>query len=365
MSELIGPSKRELGSIAAEVGLSSGIMTASLLAYHIPDWRVQTKIIGSLYFLNVVLLYAPRSFQNAYGKGHIYAGSEYLRAYAERLNVPLCQKMIKAFEYHNFLANRQRQRAAKLSNDKSLFDINTPKRSRESIFAKGHMVMMTTCCMVCGFTIYTVISGYMLMPDGQHFSHYISTVINESFGILTMFFCYFFMNRFGRRSTLMSFFGMSIICAILAALLDNWERYDISQWVNFVAIAISIGSSCIFFAYLPEIIPTTVRVNGIGFVSVISRGGGILAPLLLHMARSESTWYIAYLVFAVFSTLALLATMFLPETAKYSLPNNVHDATIASKQPNRNLAIKSLVMRTLSVYDINQVEDNKQNDKPV
>ena len=168
-------------------------------------------------------------------------------------------------------------------------------------------------------------------------------------GIVALLLCYFFVNRLGRRNSLMCSFGLSIFCGILSALLENWGRYDISHWVNFVAIGISYSSLCIFFVYLPEIFPTSVRVSGIGVVSVISRGGGILAPQLVHMARSPNTWYIAYLIFIVLSIIAFFATIFLPETAKYSLPNNVADATLASKHPDRNLAIKSLIIRTLFV----------------
>ena len=148
-------------------------------------------------------------------------------------------------------------------------------------------------------------------------------------------------------------FGASIVCAILSVILENWERYDISQWVNFVGMGISISSLCIFCVYVPEIFPTTVRVNGIGAVFSIARGGSILAPLVVHIGRSPNTWYIAYLIFIVLTILALLATIFLPETAKYSLPNNVSDAKVASKNPDRNLAIKSLIIRTLFVGEMN------------
>ena len=120
-----------------------------------------------------------------------------------------------------------------------------------------------------------------------------SAIINEAVGIVAMMLCYFFVSRLGRRSSLMCSFGFSILCGLLSALLENWERYDISHWVNFVAMGVSNGSLCIFLLYLPELFPTSVRVSGIGVVSFISRGGGILAPQLVHMARSPNTWYIA------------------------------------------------------------------------
>ena len=172
---------------------------------------------------------------------------------------------------------------------------------------------------------------------------------------------YFFLDRFGRRSSLIAAFGLLISTSILAVLLDHWSLFDISLWINFCSLGTSIGLLGIFFTFVPEIFPTTVRVNGLGFVSVIGRSGGIVAPFILHSSKSGGPWYIAYLIFAIFGVLALLSALFLPETAKYSLPQNVAEASKASQNSDRNLAIKSLIMGTMFVGEMNNKTQSNSN----
>ena len=172
---------------------------------------------------------------------------------------------------------------------------------------------------------------------------------------------YFFLDRFGRRSSLIAAFGLLISTTILAVLLDHWLLFDISLWINYCSMGTSFGLLGIFLTFVPEIFPTTVRVNGLGFVSVIGRTGGIVAPFILQSSRSGGPWYIAYLIFAIFGVLGLLSALFLPETAKYSLPQNVAEASKASQHSDRNLAIKSLVMGTMFVGEMNNKNPPNRN----
>ena len=174
-SEMIGPSKRRLVSTMAVLSTSFGIMFYSMMAYYLPDWQDQCKVIGVLYIVFLCALSIPRSFQNAYGRGLIQAGSENLRHFAERINAPLAETTIRKFEYHNFLASRQKQRedTAKDRTGTTLYNIKKRSNSRESIFAQGHMMLLTIACSICSFTIFMCLTGYTLMPDGTHYSHYI------------------------------------------------------------------------------------------------------------------------------------------------------------------------------------------------
>ena len=67
----------------------------------------------------------------------------------------------------------------------------------------------------------------------------------------------------------------------------------------------------------------------------------------IKVSRDDNYWYVVWICILLLDFSAILALLLLPETANFSLPNNVIDAVKASKDQERNTVIKKLILQTI------------------
>jgi len=126
----------------------------------------------------------------------------------------------------------------------------------------------------------------------------------------------------GRKKTLLLSNGCSALGLILLACLSTQ-----AEAVRVTCATIGLfGASITFpnvYLYGGELFPTVVRSSGVGLCSMVGRVGSIVAPLIVDLA-AYGLW-VAPLIFGIFSILAMLGTIFLPETRGTPLPETLED----------------------------------------
>jgi len=76
-------------------------------------------------------------------------------------------------------------------------------------------------------------------------------------------------------------------------------------------ISVSISFS-ISYVYGPELYATPIRGNGIGFTTFVGKFGGAAAPIIILISDKININPMA--TFGIFTTLALIFSLFLQET---------------------------------------------------
>ncbi|CAH0397391.1 unnamed protein product [Chilo suppressalis] len=138
----------------------------------------------------------------------------------------------------------------------------------------------------------------------------------------------FLLKILNRRPFLMtSNFLSGLLIIIVICIPEKW------LWVRVVIACICncffLMSFIIVFLYGVELFPTTIRNSALGFLSVMSRAGQIVAPPINALSPTTSA--------IVFGVLAIMASVFclpIPETKNTELPSTIEDS--------KRLSIKSI-----------------------
>ena len=73
--------------------------------------------------------------------------------------------------------------------------------------------------------------------------------------------------------------------------------------------------------------PTSIRSTSLGLCSLLSRVGGILAPLITNLQNSTTFGKnLPLILFGLFGLFSAFSAFFLPETAGKKLPETIEEA---------------------------------------
>jgi len=134
--------------------------------------------------------------------------------------------------------------------------------------------------------------------------------------------------KFGRVKIYSGGFILSgILCIIVAAVLWTFGK-DSYVWL-LIAIAMTgkfliSGTFALSYLYTAELFPTPVRNVAVGGASTFARVGSASAPYIVDILGAISAG-IPTLIFGVFSLVAGLLALLLPETLNKELPETVDD----------------------------------------
>jgi len=181
----------------------------------------------------------------------------------------------------------------------------------------------TIFCILSWFFNSLIYYALTLMSNTLHGSLYINYALSILIEIPAALYCFFFLDKVGRR---WSFSVLSIIGGLaLIAMGLVWE-FDPGNHALILALTclgkFSVtGSFTVIYLYSPELYPTNLRSTGMGLGYISSRVGGMLSPfaelLMSHVI------YAPGLVFGVSSLVLSVTPYFLPETTGRQLPQTL------------------------------------------
>jgi len=307
LMEIVGPKKREMVAILYQIPFNIGHASLALFAYFIREWRwFQFSItIFSIVFVIYIWL-VPESPRWLFTTGKLDKSIKILEKIAKCNKAPTETIRPEIEAAYGALAARQ---PVKKGTVVDLF--RTPYMRIKTIFMANNWLVV---CMV-----YYGTAQYVSALGGNIF---ISNAIAAGVGIPGTCLCALMTKYLGRKKTLLLSNGCSALGLILLACLSTQ-----AEAVRVTCATIGLfGASITFpnvYLYGGELFPTVVRSSGVGLCSMVGRVGSIVAPLIVDLA-AYGLW-VAPLIFGIFSILAMLGTIFLPETRGTPLPETLED----------------------------------------
>ncbi|KAH8258180.1 hypothetical protein KR038_007245 [Drosophila bunnanda] len=307
LMEIVGPRKRELIAILYQIPFGIGHGSLSLFAYFIRDWRwFQFSItIFSVVFVVYIWL-VPESPRWLFTTGRLDKSVKILEKIARCNKAPT--ETIRP-EIEAAYALKVSQQPTKKANVVDLF--RTPYLRLKTIFMANNWLV--TCMVYYGTAQYVAVLGGNI---------FINNMIAAAVGIPGTCLCVLLTKYLGRKMTLILSSALSAVGLFLLAGL-----FELGTVAQVVCAALGLfGASMSFpnvYLYGGELFPTVVRSNGVGLCSMLGRIGSIVAPLICDL-KAYGNW-IAPVIFGIFSVLAIVGTLFLPETRGVPLPETLED----------------------------------------
>ncbi|XP_039746218.1 solute carrier family 22 member 3-like [Pararge aegeria] len=204
----------------------------------------------------------------------------------------------------------------------------------------SNFIYMSVIYFLCGMGYYGVSQYIGQMSGNIHVNVALSGALLVPGTIASIY----LIQLLNRRTFLMSTIflsGVFMIVTICIPLRYNWIRVFIACICN----CFFFVSFIIVFLLGVELFPTSIRNSVLGILSVMSRVGQIVAPLINALPENISG--------VVFGVLALVGTFFcylLPETKDIELPSSLDDTKVLSRRKshlvedlelNQNIATSS------------------------
>jgi len=136
-----------------------------------------------------------------------------------------------------------------------------------------------------------------------------------------------------RRPLYILSFAVMVLAFLPFALVDAPLECQTSAepcWQSYVQVVLLVVAKCmasvismLFFIYAAEVFPTPVRALGTALVSVISRGGAILSPMIIGILIEEEWSPMVFM--GLFSIPAVVVSFYLKETKGQELPDEIEE----------------------------------------
>ncbi|CAL8969502.1 Putative niacin/nicotinamide transporter NaiP [Tessaracoccus sp. O5.2] len=133
----------------------------------------------------------------------------------------------------------------------------------------------------------------------------------------------FLIEKWGRRPTLVTFLGGSVVGAVafglapgLAAAVapgDEGTAFTVTLAAGCVLSFFNLGAWGALYAITPEVYPTAMRATGAGAATAFGRIAAMAAPLVVPWVVAAAGRPVLFGLFGAMFTVAMIAAWFLPE----------------------------------------------------
>lgn len=310
-TEPIGPSRRGPIGMSALCFFSFGVAMLSGVAYFANTWRllyVVTSIPSAFYCLLVVpfLWESPRWYLV---KGKLEAAMEVMRSIAATNGKSIPAGVSLALDGDESDATETSESSG------SLVDVF------KSPVTRGRMIAMTLIWLACAMVYY----GLSLNMGNLGTNLYLSVFLNGIAEIPGYALTGTMLNKFGRRTMLISLMLLSGVSCVLGGLtsaliyIPGPAAGKMESILNGVRLACSLaGIFCaaamdnLLYVYTCELFPTVVRNAALGLASQAGQMGAIIAPLVLTMATVNPS--LPFAIIAASGVVGGVLAFKLPET---------------------------------------------------
>nr|XP_005317424.2 solute carrier family 22 member 13 [Ictidomys tridecemlineatus] len=301
LSEWVSPSWRTRAVILAQFTFALGQMVLAGLAYGIRNWRL-LQIAGAVPFL---LFFS------------------YIWILPESARWLLTQGRIEE-------AKQLVQKAASVNKRKispELLNQLAPENSASSgnaldLFRHPHLRKVTLVLICVWFVDSLGYYGVSLQVGDFGLDIYLTQLIFGASEVPARLLSIFMMEKLGRKWSQMG----TLILGGLMCIIIIFIPEDMPLVVTVLAVVGKFATSAGFtisYLYTIELFPTVVRQTGMGLVSIFSRVGGILTPLVLLLGEYRKE--LPMLIYGSFPIGAGILCFLLPETRGQALKDTIQD----------------------------------------
>lgn len=133
----------------------------------------------------------------------------------------------------------------------------------------------------------------------------------------------FLIEKWGRRPTLVTFLGGSVVGAVAFGLAPGLAA-AVASGDEGTAFAVTLAAGCVLsffnlgawgalYAITPEVYPTAMRATGAGAATAFGRIAAMAAPLVVPWVVAAAGRPVLFGLFGAMFTVAMIAAWFLPE----------------------------------------------------
>ncbi|XP_022828116.1 organic cation transporter protein-like isoform X2 [Spodoptera litura] len=271
--EIVGLKMRVLGGNIIQSTYAVGQILTAIIAWVIPYWRTFTIVIFTPSFLFIFyIFFVEESFRWLMVKGHDDEAARILLKVAKWNNAHLLP------ETKAILTGEP----SKFSRPWNPFPLSTvppppPKETRLMLKVLKSRTMMFRIIVVSFWWISVTMIYYGLSINsvslvGNKYVNYMMTAFVEIPG---SFLCFMTLDRFGRKSSIMTSF---FICGLSLLVLPIVKNPNLTILLTLVGkMTISLIFSGIYI-YTVELFPTSARHRMLGICSMTGRIGSMCAP---------------------------------------------------------------------------------------
>ncbi|KAJ8045218.1 Solute carrier family 22 member 13 [Holothuria leucospilota] len=304
-NEMVGPSRRVLAGNVMWINFAVGYGVLAGLAKLIPNWRILQLVVTLPYILFFILTFffiheSPRWLVN---QSRTEDAEKVLRKMARENNKPIRGD----FTLKNCTRNEIKH------------SINLRGSFLDLIRSPVVILMMIN--MAFNWTVQAfVYYGLSLSTSELGIDPYISFVISGAIEIPAYFSCVPVAEWLGRKgATFVTLFLGGIACCVTPVVPIGIPRAIVAMMGKFlITMSFSVA-----ITWALEMIPTSIRSSVLNMLSVASRLGAMLAPVILIL---QDTWSsLPVLIFGSLSIVAALLCLLFPETKGKPLPATVGD----------------------------------------
>ncbi|XP_036049762.1 solute carrier family 22 member 13 [Onychomys torridus] len=301
VSEWVGPSWRTKAMVLAQSSFAMGLMVLAGLAYGVRNWRVLQLAGTTPVFLLVFYFWVlPESPRWLLSQGKIEEVKQLVQKAASVNRRPLSPELL-----------------SQLAPEKS-----GPSGNALDLFRHPCLRKVTLILIAVWFVDSLVYYGLGFQVGDFGLDIYLTQLIFGAVELPARYSSIFMMEKLGRKwSQLGSLTLAGVMCVVIIFIPAGLPTV-----VTVLAVVGKFASSAAFtisYVYTTELFPTIIRQTGMGLVSIFSRIGGIISPLVMLLEQYHRA--LPMLIFGSLPIGAGLLCALLPETRGQMLKDTIQD----------------------------------------
>ncbi|XP_006986812.2 solute carrier family 22 member 13 isoform X2 [Peromyscus maniculatus bairdii] len=323
VSEWVGPSWRTKAMVLAQSSFAIGLMVLAGLAYGVRNWRLLQLIGTTPVFLLVFYFWVlPESPRWLLSQGKIEEAKQLVQKAASVNRRPLSPELL-----------------SQLVPEKT-----GPSGNALDLFRHPRLRKVTLILIAVWFVDSLVYYGLGFQVGDFGLDIYLTQLIFGAVELPARYSSIFLMEKLGRKwSQLGSLTLAGIMCIVIIFIPAGLPTV-----VTVLAVVGKFASSAAFtisYVYTTELFPTIIRQTGMGLVSIFSRIGGIISPLVMLLEQYHGA--LPMLIFGSLPVGAGLLCALLPETRGQTLKDTIQDLeqgcpprSSVAQSPEKEMVVK-------------------------
>ncbi|XP_022103973.1 organic cation transporter protein-like [Acanthaster planci] len=334
-TEIVGPEKRVLVGTLHAIFFALGYILLSFAAFLLREWRYLQLAISLPYVAAFLLIIVfPESPRWLISKSKFKEAKRVIGKIAKVNGTTLPENLFDEGPQTTNLQGKEVQ-----------FD-RSRRGTHLDLVRTPNIRKKTLIIFFDWFVAVMAYYGLSLSTSALGVDDYIAAFVSGAIEIPSYLFCWFIMERLGRRLSLAGFYICGgAFCLITIFIPLGPARAAVAMIGKFSVT----GAFNHIYIYSCEIYPTVVRSIGMGMSSMVGRVSGILCPIILLLGKYWEP--LPLCVFGGSSLLAGVLSLMLPETLGYDIPDTIEEGEKFGSNQGFYLCNKS-----------NQIDDNTATD---
>ncbi|XP_054752662.1 organic cation transporter protein-like [Lytechinus pictus] len=305
-TEFVGPSKRNVTGIMFVVPFAIGYVLLAGIAYFVRYWRTLELICASPALIYIVMMFfLPESVRWQISVGRYDKAEKTLAKIADSNNKSLSGPIFSnEFKKEQEVAPKER------------------RATGIDLFRYPRMRLRTINLIFNWMVNAMVYHGLSLNTSNLGVNDYVAFAVSGAVEVPAYLISVFAIEIkvIGRKISLSICLLVGGVACLCTTFIPPGAALTSVAMIGKFGISASFA---ILYLYTAELYPTNIRSAAMGMCSMFSRISGILAPLILTLARIWTP--LPLVIYGSVSVIAGLLTLFLPETLGQKLPETIEE----------------------------------------